>query len=499
VIRFWGRWRRRVAHGRGALGERPDNRNDAGARSLRQVTSLAWPIAAGMAGETLLGLVDARLVGGLGPAALGGVGVATTLMYLNYSLVFGFMRGVKVRTAFAVGEGRPADGISCAQAGLIIGAIVGVIVAIIGRDISPLLRLLGIAPELVAPARDFFGAVTWGAPATCMLTALIQHRQGLGDTRSPMIVGLAGNVVNALLGYALIYGHAGLPALGVRGGGLATATTEYLELFTMAWLLARDAREARGARLGLTGALREVKDLGLPTGMQFGLENIAFTTFTVILGGIAATEIAAHHIALTIIRTSFLPGIAIGEAASVLVGQSLGARKLDEADRVFVASLKVGIGFMAACGVVFALFGSRIAASFTADPVVRATASRLLLVAAVFQVLDAVNLVTRGALRGAKDVRVPAIIGIAVVWTCIPSAAFFLGKVAGLGALGGWFGFLGETTLAATFFTLRWKYGSWRRPYEEPPRDNPAETAGSPRPADSTAPRSAPPPDARAA
>ncbi len=87
--------------------------------------------------------------------------------------------------------------------------------------------------------------------------------------------------------------------------------------------------------------------------------------------------------------------------------------------------------------------------------------------AALFQVLDAFNVVLRGSLRGAQDVRVPAFLGIAILWTCVPTAAFFLGKLAGWGALGGWMGFLAETIVSTLIFGRRWTHGSWRKKYEE--------------------------------
>jgi MATE family multidrug resistance protein len=444
-------------------GQRPDENSTA-----RELIQLAWPIAAAMFGETALGLVDTKLVGGLGPAALGGVGVASTLMFMGYATVFGLMRGVKVRSAYAVGHGMPHEGVRYAQAGVLMGAGLGLLLWWLGRDVSWALSAVGIDPALVVSARDFFAAITWGAPATCSLAALINHRQGLGDSRSPMAVGIAGNVVNALLSYGLIYGHFGLPALGVRGSGFGTATTEWLEMAALLTLLARDARRARGARtVTLRQALRGVADLGVPTGLQFGAEMFAFMTFTAILGTIGRAQVAAHQIALATIRTSFLPGMALSEAASVLVGQSLAQKRLAEADRVTRIALVIAVGFMASCGVVFGLFGGLIARAFTSDAEVALVARRLLWVAAGFQILDAVTIVLRGALRGAKDVRVAAVIGIAAAWTCVPSAAYLLGKLAGWGALGGWCGFLLETSLASVLFWRRWNKGAWRRTFAE--------------------------------
>jgi len=434
---------------------------------MAELVTLAWPIAAGMLGETALGLVDTKLVGGLGAAALGGVGTAWTLLFLGYAAVFGLMRAVKVRAAYAVGRGRPADAVRYAEAGVVIGALAGVALWAATRDLGPVLAWLGVDAAMIPYARDFAAARSWGAVGTCGVAALIQYMQGVEDSRTPMIVGLGGNLVNAALASVLIYGRLGAPALGVRGAGYATAATEMLELASLLAVLAYRSRRAPRPELGRVAALREVASLGVPTGLHFGMEALAFTTFTTILGGIGASQMAAHQIALNTIRASFLPGVAVAEAASVLVARSLGARRLVEADRVTRASLSLAVGFMTACGVVFALFGGSIAAVFAEDAEVVLVARRLLLVAAVFQALDAVNMVLRGALRGAKDVRWVAVAGTTIVWICVPGTALVLGRLAGWGALGGWIGFVFETTVASAVLWRRWSRGSWRAAFGE--------------------------------
>lgn len=441
---------------------------------MAELLHLAWPITAAMLGETALGLCDTKLVGALGPAALAGVGVATILLFLGYSLVFGMMRAVKVRTAYAVGEGRTADAVRYAEAGAVLGALVGLTVFAVSRDLSAVLAGLGVDASVIPPARDFIAARAYGAVGTCAGAALIQYLQGVGDSRSPMVVGLAGNVINAGLAYSLIHGHLGLPALGVRGAGYATAATELMELGALVWVVRRRAAAEGRPALAHRAALHEVLTLGVPTGLHFVLEAAAFTTFTTILGSMRPAEMAAHQIALNVIRASFLPGIAVSEAASVLVARALGKRNLGEADRVTRASLGLGVGFMSVCGVLFALFGASLAGAFSDDAGVVSIARRLLLVAAVFQALDAVNMILRGALRGAKDVRWVAVIGTTVAWVSIPGAAFFLGRLAGLGALGGWLGFVMETTVASALLWWRWSRGAWRAPFGEPEADDPA-------------------------
>jgi multidrug resistance protein, MATE family len=455
---------------RALSGRRPDLEGRAPA--VREVSALAWPIAVAMLGETAMGLVDTRLVGALGPASIGGVGVATVLMYLCYAMVMGLMRGVKVRVAWAAGEGRPADAIRYAQAGALVGVASGAVVWLLARDASWALRALHVDRALVAPAREFLTARSWGAVGLCVMSALTQWRQGLGDTRTSMRVGLAGNVVNATLAYALIHGRFGAPRLGVAGAGYATAVTETLQCAALVWMFVRDYRVApKGSTARLRDALREVGVVGVPTGAQFGAEMLAFTTFTALLGSLGADEIAAHQVALATIRASFLPGIAVAEAASVLVGRALGRGSIREADRVVVASLQLAGVFMALCGVVFALFGAAIVHVFTDDAAVVALARQLLLVAAVFQLLDACNIVLRAALRGARDTRAVALLGVAIVWTCVPGAAWLLGREMGLGVVGGWCGFVAETLLGTVAFGWRWSYGAWRRRFEGPALD----------------------------
>lgn len=430
---------------------------------FRELVTLAWPIAAAMLGETALGLVDTKIVGGLGAGALGGVGMATTLMYLLYALAYGTLRAVKVRTSHALGEGTPEKGFAYARAGVVIGLLYGSLVALAMRDTAPLLRLVGADPDVIPYAESFLRALSYGAPATCAVAALIQHRQALGHVRLTMLVGLGGNLVNATLAVCLVYGKLGLPALGVAGAGYATATTEVLELLVLGTLFLQDERRSKKKpAISPRTALREVASLGVPTGLQFAAELLAFSTFTAILGSLGAHEIAGHQIALATIRVSFLPGIAIAEATSVLVGRSLGERRVDRADLATRGGLVLGMSFMAICGVGFAVFGGTIARFFTSDRDVSTIATRLLWVAALFQLLDAANIVLRGALRGAKDVAGVAAIGILVTWACIPTAAYVFGKRLGMGALGGWLGFVGETTLGALFFWMRWKRGSFR-------------------------------------
>jgi MATE family multidrug resistance protein len=137
----------------------------------------------------------------------------------------------------------------------------------------------------------------------------------------------------------------------------------------------------------------------------------------------------------------------------------------------------LGVGFMTICGVLFGLFGAQIAGGFSDDAEVVFIARRLFLVAAVFQTLDAVNMILRGALRGAKDVRWVAVAGTLIVWCAIPGTAFVLGRLLGWGAFGGWIGFVIETALGSLVMGYRWTRGSWRAEFAGESREITPEPA----------------------
>lgn len=412
-----------------------------------------------------MGLVDAKLVGGLGPSALGGVGLATVMSYVAYAIAYGGSRGVKVAVAHAVGEGRLMDVGAYTRAGALLGAGWGALMLLALRAPEPLLRAFGTDESLVAPAATFLVWVTLAAPFTCLGQSLVQARQALGDTRSPMIVAIGANVVNAALAYALIGGHWGAPSLGVKGAAIATAAAQIASGLAMIAVTLADERTRATPRVRPIAAARAVVQLGAPTGAQFMLETLAFTAFTAILGTIGAVDLAAHQLALAVIRVSYLPAVALSEAGCVLVGQALGARDLDGADALARTTLRLGLAFMSACGLAFALLGRPIARAFTADPELVSVATRVLVVAAVFQTADAASIILRGLLRGAKDVRAVAWITSVIAWVTIPSAAWVLGRVLGWGVLGGWVGFVLETSLAATILYARWRWGGWRSAY----------------------------------
>jgi MATE family multidrug resistance protein len=209
--------------------------------------------------------------------------------------------------------------------------------------------------------------------------------------------------------------------------------------------------------------VRDVWAQGVPNGLQFVMEVGSFLILTVMVARMSAIDGAAHQMVLHLVNVSFLPAHALAEAAAVLVGQAVGANKDALVSRVAKRTFVIGASYAALCVVVYATLGAMITDAMAAgDAALAARATMLVHVSLAFLVADAANVIARGVLRGASDVRYAAIVGIATSWFTTPPLAWALGIGCGLGAVGGWIGLAVEIIVGASLFWLRVIRGGWR-------------------------------------
>jgi MATE family multidrug resistance protein len=413
---------------------------------------LAWPITVSMLSYSTMTLVDTLFVGRLGSAALAGVGLGGISTWALICFSLGLLRGAKVLVSQAVGAGKREE------IGMVLGATVlwavalGAVTVAAGWIAAPLLPSLAATPAAGDAAVEYFRVRTIGAPVVMLFWGTREVRQGLGDTRWPMVASVCANVVNVALDYALIFGL----GLGVTGAAAASVAASAVEL----GLLVALTRSPNGHGVGWRH-LKALWWVGWPSGMELVVEMGSFTALTVLISRFSEVHMAAHQVALQVLHFSFLPAFAISDAASVLAGQAVGAGRLSLVPRVArLAMVAAGI-YTAACSLSFVLCGRAISGLFTDSLDLAQLATRLLWVAAVFQVADAGAMVARGVLRGTGDVRYPAVVGTLAAWALTPPAMWLLGYHAGLGALGGWIGISMELLVTCTAFWLRLSRGRW--------------------------------------
>lgn len=193
------------------------------------------------------------------------------------------------------------------------------------------------------------------------------------------------------------------------------------------------------------------------------MEVGAFLILTLLVAGMSALDGAAHQLVLQLVNVSFLPAHALAEAAAVLVGNAVGANADALVSRVAKRALAIGAGYAATCLVGYALLGGLVVSALSSgDGALAARAGLLLHVSLAFLVADAANVIARGVLRGAGDVKFAAAVGIVTSWLTTPPLAWWLGVRCGMGAVGGWIGLAIEIVVGASLYWLRVARGGWR-------------------------------------
>jgi len=424
-------------------------------RPGRELVRLAWPITVSMLSYSTMTLTSTAFVAHVGADELAGVGLGGVVGFATVCFGVGLLRGAKTLVAQAIGADRRDRIPELVGAAVCLGVVFGALALVAGRLIAPALSALSASPRAGLFAGQYLALRSLGAPVILAYAALREASYGQGDTRTPMRASLYGNAVNLVLDSVLILGL----GLGVQGAAVAAMCGNLTELAVLAWPMRRSLRRMRWRR----AAIRAVWAQGVPNGLQFVMEVGSFLILTVMVARMSAIDGAAHQMVLQLVNVSFLPAHALAEAAAVLVGQAVGANQDALVPRVARRTLLLGASYAAFCVVSYAVFGHLITGALASgDQALAARAGTLVHVSLAFLVADAANVIARGVLRGASDVKFAAVVGIATSWLTTPPLTWALGVVAGLGAVGGWIGLAVEIFVGASLFWLRVLRGGWR-------------------------------------
>ncbi|MEO7733418.1 MAG: MATE family efflux transporter [Kofleriaceae bacterium] len=424
-------------------------------RPGRELLRLAWPITVSMLSYATMTLTSTAFVAHLGADQLAGVGLAGVVGFALICFGFGLLRGAKTLISQAIGADRRdrIPELLGATLGLALGF--GLLAIVLGHLAAPWMVALSASPRAGGFAAQYLVLRSLGGPLVLLYCGLREARYGQGDSRTPMRASLAGNAVNLALDAILILGL----DWGVQGAAFAAMCGNATELALLAWPMRRDLRTMRWRR----AAVREVWAQGMPNGLQFVMEVGAFLILTVMIARMSAIDGAAHQLVLQLVNVSFLPAHALAEAAAVLVGQAVGANRDALVPRVARRTLAIGASYASIVMITYAVLGGTIAQGMSSgDAVLAARATMLVHVSLAVLVGDAANVIARGVLRGASDVRYAAIVGIMTSWLTTPPLTWLLGSVLGMGAVGGWIGVAVEIMVGAGLFWLRVARGGWR-------------------------------------
>ncbi|MEO6775463.1 MAG: MATE family efflux transporter [Kofleriaceae bacterium] len=424
-------------------------------RPGRALLRLAWPITISMVSFSTMTLASTAFVAHLGADQLAGVGLAGIIGFALACFAIGLLRGAKTLVSQAIGANRHDRIPSLLGAAVALALGFGALALVAGQLVAPLLVDLTGSPCAGVFAAQYLAIRSLGTPLAILYAALREARYGEGDTKSPMRASLAGNAVNIGLDATLILGL----GWGVRGAAIAAICGNATELTLLALPMRAQLRAIKLTRV----ALRETWEQGLPNGLQFVMEVGAFLILSLLVARMPAVDAAAHQMVLQLINVSFLPAHALAEAAAVLVGQAVGAGQSQLVPRVARRALALGASYSGLCCALYAVLGGVFAHALAGgDVALGARATTLVHVSLIFLVADAANVIARGVLRGASDVRYAAIVGIITSWLTTPPLAYLFGVVLGYGVVGGWIGLAFEIIVGAILFWHRVWRGGWQ-------------------------------------
>ena len=432
------------------------------AAELREMVRLASPVVIAQVGIMLMGVVDTAMVGRVSADAVAAVALGH-IYWVNISIPgIGLLMALDPVVSQAVGAA-DRDGVRRGvQRGAILACAITIpamLLLLPGEAVFAALR----QPESVAPtAASWARWSTLGSLPFFLFVAFRQSLQAMGTVRPVVIAIVAGNLLNVILNWVLIYGNLGAPAMGAVGSSVSTAIGRWAMLLILVWTGRRHVLPALRPWYGESWRLRplgRMLAIGAPVALQQWLEVAVFAAGAVVIGWFGAKPLAAHEIAINLAATTFMVPLGLSAAAAAMVGRAVGRGDIAAARRDAVAAIAVGLGFMAIAAVFFLAVPGQLAGVFVADAETRAVAAALVAVAGIFQVFDGVQGVATGVLRGTADTTVPMFIHLAGFWLVGAPAGLWLAFRAGYGPRGVWFGYVVGLAIvaAALLWRVRWR------------------------------------------
>ena len=422
---------------------------------LRRLTALAIPIVVTQVGTMMMGVVDMIMVGGLGKESLAAAALGSVWTMGTLAIGMGLTLGIDplITQAHGAGDGR-AVGLAL-QRGLVLAALVSFPIALLWFWTGSALVLAGQSPVLAGMAHDYVLAQLPSVLGFLGFMVLRAYLQGRSIVAPALWITLIANLFNAGLNWVLIFGHLGAPTLGLVGAGIATGVTRFLMFVALALLTWRAGLHHGAwqpwsrAALSPTG-LRTIALLGLPVGVQLGLEMWAFQAATLFAGWLGEVELAAHTIVINLASLSFMVPLGISIASVTRVGNLLGAGDRKGAQRASWVALGMGAGVMGVSSLCFILLRWVLPRAYTSEPEVLLAAAVLLPIAAAFQLFDGIQVVGGGILRGMGRTRPAAWFNLLGYYVLGLPLSLYLALETGMGVAGIWWGLtLGLFVVAA--------------------------------------------------
>ena len=410
-------------------------------KEFRYNWHLAAPVILGMLGHVLVGLVDNIMVGQLGAAELAAVSLGNSFFFVAMALGIGFSTAITPLVAESHSEQNFDSGKSALKHGFLLCSAIALVLFVLILLAKPLMYSMDQPEEVVMLALPYLDVIAVSLIPLIIFQALKQFSDGLSLTRYPMYVTIIANIINVFFNYVLIFGKWGFPKMGVVGAGLGTLISRFIMLLLM-WFFLKNLDKTKAYLIGLkltlleNAMLKKIINLGLPSALQMFFEIGVFTAAIWLSGTLGKNSQAANQIALNLSSMTYMIAVGLGVAATIRVGNQKGLKRPIELRRIAKSIFLMGLIFAAAFAALFMAFHETLPTFYLDvedlnnlkdNNEVVVIASKLLIIAALFQISDSTQVVFLGALRGLQDVKIPTLITFFSYWIVGFPLCYYLG------------------------------------------------------------------------
>lgn len=431
----------------------------------KEALILAVPVMLTQLGQVSVQLFDNIIVGNLlGAKALAAVSLGNAVFFSVFVFGLGISFAIPPLISEAHAQKKHQRINSVFRHGFVLNLCVGILLMLLLLGFIPILPYLNQPPEIIPDTQDYLFMMALSVLPFMAFQTLREVSEGLGYTVGVTVATIIANIVNIALNYILIKGMFGFPPMGVKGSAIATLVARIFMLVMLYFILRRHETTRRYIT-AFTLKINELRikmfsrmlKLGLPTALQMFFEVTAFAGAAFICGLVSARDIASHQIALSMASFTFNLCIGFSVASTVMVGRKMGEKNFVELRRLGINNLKLSFIFMTVCGLFF-IFGREILPTFFTrkeDVEVILLASQLLIIAALFQLSDGVQVTALGILRGIQDVKIPSILTFIAYWIITIPLGYFLCVTLEMGAFGMWIALGLGLTISAVMLVVR--------------------------------------------
>ncbi len=428
------------------------------------IFGLTLPILGGMLSQNVLNLVDAAMVGSLGPAALGGIGIAGFVNFLSTAFFIGLATGVQSLVARNMGAGREDKAAFPLNGGLVLNLLIAVPLSMVLIYYAPnIMSALVDDPQVVAQSTSYLTTRLAGMLALASNFAFRGYWTSIGRPGIYMRTLVVIHAINIVLNYLLIFGKAGFPVLGTYGAGLGTTIS--LSCGTLFYLFyAYKNTRHYGFAHGLPSrkAFGSLFKISMPSALQQLFFAAGFTTLFWIIAKIGTAELAGANAVINLTLIAILPCIAFGITANTLVSKALGENNPDDAYHWGWDVSKVAFVFVLFIGLPMLFFPDFFLSWFIHDQITLDVTRVPLQLVGIGIAFDAIALVLMSALQGAGAAKQTMVVGIVLQWGVFLPIAYVLGPIYGMSLTAIWVAQMGYRLLQMIWFIIFWNQREWQ-------------------------------------